>query len=169
VGWHDQEEARFRAVGGRLRNVVTPDQWQTMTEDERAGAVTRVVERLREEMKIEHETPVEWSDDPDDEGLGYDEKTGTLVIPRRHLVSGDPVALVPAVAQEVRHAWQLDVIEGRTEHPLGEVARTALAQALANYTAENPVYYTSNELELDAEMVEVAVRQGYAPEAQKRS
>jgi hypothetical protein len=56
------------------------------------------------------ETLLEWNDS-DDPGLGYDEETGAIHLPHHHLDVDDPVPLVGGLAEELRHAWQFDVIE----------------------------------------------------------
>ena len=72
------------------------------------------------------------------------------------------MALVGGLAEELRHAWQFDVIEDRLEHPLGPMGKERLAAAYAGYDAANPVAYSASELEVDAKDFAADVAAGYS-------
>lgn len=93
---------------------------------------------------------IEWNDD-DDPGLWYDEHTGAIHFPRHHLETASAEQAIGGLAEEMRHAWQFDVVDGRLEHPLGDIGRQRLDDAHAIYDANDPVKYSGSELEMDAQ------------------
>jgi hypothetical protein len=147
--WRDDDERRARALGSELRDVVFPDRWEDMDVEARSESVEVARRLLHERLGLVRETWLVWNDS-DDPGLGYDEKTGAIHVPRQHLTDADPVPLVGGLSEELRHAWQFDVIEGRLEHPLGPLGKERLAEAYAGYNADDPVAYSGSELEMEA-------------------
>jgi hypothetical protein len=90
-----------------------------------------------------------------------DEKTGAIHFPDHHLDNADAEQLVAGLAEEMRHAWQFDVVDRRLKHPLGDVGRDRLGDAYAVYDHTNPVAYSGSELEMDAQDFAADVVRGY--------
>lgn len=65
----------------------------------------------------------------------------------------DDKAMIESLVHEYRHKWQLQVIDGESEHPEGHSARTALAAADRAYEEDRLIKekHYANLLELDAE------------------
>lgn len=158
--WRGQDERLARAVGCELRDIVPPDRWADLTIEARRDCVEAARRLTYERLGLVRDTWLEWNDS-DDPGIGYDEETGAIHLPSHHLNVDDSVPLVGGLAEEMRHAWQFDVIEGRLEHPLGRVGKERLAEAYADYNAQAPVAYSGSELEMDAKDFAADVVAGY--------
>jgi hypothetical protein len=158
--WRDGDEQQARLLGDELRHIVDPDRWPDLTIEARRARVEATRRLMHEGLRLVRDTSLEWND-RDDTGFGYDEKTGSIHLPQHHLDADDPVPLVGGLAEELRHAWQFDVIEGRLEHPLGSVGTERLAEAYAHYDADDPVAYSASELEMDAKDFAADLVAGY--------
>lgn len=97
---------------------------------------------------MDRETPVVWT--LDSKERGYEETTGEIKIPRADLLEMSPEDAAALVGHEMRHAWQWEVIEGRTEPPGGPRERARFAEAHKTYDPCDEFKYTHNELERDA-------------------
>lgn len=158
--WRDEDERQARALGAELRAVVERERWPELTVAERGYCVEAARRQLHKRLGLVRETLLEWNDS-DDPGLSYDEKTGAVHLPRHHLNADYPLALVGGLAEELRHAWQFDVIEDRLEHPLGRIGKERLAAAYAGYNAADPAAYSASELEMDAKDFAADVAAGF--------
>lgn len=161
VAWHEEQDELHYRLGEELRRQIPPDRWIGATVAERREFVERAAALMALQMGTVRETPIAWVTELKGE-LEYCEHCGAIHIRREHLSLDEPSGLFAGLASEVRHAWQLDVINGPIEHPLGDSGRSALKAALASYNADNNVNYTSNTLETDAGRAQVYVGAGYA-------
>jgi hypothetical protein len=150
--WDHKERAFFRRLGNGLREILPPEGWRELGQDERQRRIEEAHRYLHREMGIKRLAPIIWTDDPDNEGAGYDQTSadGDIHYPRHHLATAAPEHLVRGLCEEMRHAWQDDVHRGLTRHPLGEVGERALEHGFATYDENNPLNDTTNRLELDA-------------------
>jgi hypothetical protein len=135
--------------------------WPSLNHESRRAVVEQARLVLHERHGLVRETWLEWNEDDDDPGMSYDEKTGAIHIPSHHLASATAEEFVGGLAEEIRHAWQFDIVDGRLEHPLGEVGRERLGDASAVYDHTNPVAYSGSELEMDAQDFAADVVSGY--------
>jgi hypothetical protein len=146
----EEEERIIRELGRSLQRVLEADRWDQLAETERAKLVEQALSASTAAMAIKHSTGIEWTDDESDEGAGYEESTGVIHVPRHHLKTKDAEWFAAAIGHEVRHAWQWDVIEGRTTPPGGPAQSEFFKQAYDAYDAEDRFKYANNELEQDA-------------------
>ena len=156
-----QEEQELRELGRELREIMEPERWNGFDPLERASRIERGHERAVSRSRIKHDTRIVWTNDETDEGAGYDEQNGNIEIPLHHLDKESAETFTGLVAHEVRHAWQRDVIEGRTEAPGRENQRTVFKRAYDSYDASDRFKYANSELELDAMDRTVHVIEGF--------
>lgn len=146
----EQEERGLHDVGRKMREIFEPERWDSFDLLEKASRVERAHEQASASMWIQHHTRIVWTDDETDGGAGYEEKNGNIEIPRQHLAKESAGTFAGLVGHELRHAWQWDVIEGRTRAPGGENQRTILKRAYESYDAGDRFRYANSELEIDA-------------------
>lgn len=144
----ERQENELRSLGRQLREIVAPEAWAKLGEEQRAETLARAFALARNQMGVHRETSVVWTSNA--KQRGYEEATGEIKIPRDDLAELSAEDAAGLVAHEMRHAWQWDVIEGRIDPPGGAQERTRLAQAHGNYDAEDEFKYTHSELEKDA-------------------
>jgi hypothetical protein len=157
--FRDDSERLGAEIGTDLRDLLSSGEWALLDSDARRLALDEARKLMHERQGLVRDTRIEW--DEDDPRAGYDEKSGVIHLPTRHLEAGSPEEALRDLAEEMRHAWEFDVIAGRLEHPLGEHGRRGLAVAYADYDADNLVSYTSNVLEGDAQDFAVDVMCAY--------
>jgi len=91
-----------------------------------------------------------------------------IVVNERVLNSNRPEWLIEVVAHEARHQWQLEVMQGKREHPDGEDGLRRLLLARTDYKNSDldlTRSYWTNELEIDAESFSRAARAAYEAES----
>lgn len=164
--WREDDEQAAKDLGAALARLLPPGRWRELDEDERRTALEAAERVMHERMSLARATSIAW-EDSDDPGLGYDERTGAIHVPEQHLGAEGVEPILGGLAEEVRHAWQFDVIEGRLQHPLGEPGKKRLADAYRVYKADDIVRYTSSELENDAKDFAADVVAGYRARREK--
>jgi len=163
VAWYEEQDEFHYQLGQELRRQVSPDRWKAASTGERKALVDEAAALMALAMGIIREAPIAWVVNLTG-ALEYCNDCGAIHIRREHLDLAEPAALFAGLASELRHAWQMDVIQGRRQHPLGNASKSAWQQALASYDADDTVEYTSNRLETDAERAQVYVGAGYVGE-----
>jgi hypothetical protein len=161
--FRDETERLAGAIGGELRDVVDHETWKDLDIEAKCDALEAARRLIHDRHELVRDTWLEWDDD-DDPGLMYDETSGAVHFPRHHLDTASAEQAVGGLAEEMRHAWQFDVVDGRLEHPLGEVGRQRLGDAHRVYDPTNLVKYTGSELEMDAQDFAADVIAGYRGE-----
>lgn len=158
--FRDETEQLAYSIGETLRDVVRVEEWKELDVAGKRRALDAARGVIHDRHGLIRETWIEW-DDSDDPGLWYDEYSGAVHFPRHHLDTTSAEQAVGGLAEEMRHAWQFDVVDGRLEHPLGAVGRERLAAAHAIYDPNDPVKYSGSELEMDAQDFAADVVTGY--------
>jgi len=161
--FRDDTERLAREIGEALRTVIDADAWDGLDVDDKGAALEEARRVIHERHGLVRGTWIEWDAD-DDPGLWYDEYSGAVHVPRHHLGTASADQAVGGLAEEMRHAWQFDVVDRRLEHPLGDVGRERLGDAHAVYDPTDPVKYSGSELEMDAQDFAADVVAGYRGE-----
>ena len=151
AAWDYDEKVVFRTIGEALREFLPVDKWQDFDTAERQRRVEKASSYVHDALGVKRPAPIIWTDDPGNEGAGYDEcsEDGEIHYPAHHLEDVDPEHLVRGLCEEMRHAWQDDVRRDLTPHPLGEVGKRALERGFATYDENNTLNDSKNALELD--------------------
>lgn len=158
--FRNETEHLARSIGEALRDVVRAEEWDELDVGAKQNALEKARRVIHERHRLARETWLEW-DESADAGLWYDEYSGAVHFPHHHLHTASAEHVVGGLAEEMRHAWQFDVVDGRLEHPLGDVGRQRLADAHAVYDPDDPVKYSGSELEMDAQDFAADVVAGY--------
>jgi hypothetical protein len=160
IKWREDVEQLARDIGAALQEVVLATEWASLDREARRVALERARRLIHDHHGLVRDTWLEWDEDYDP-GLWYDEKTGAIHFPDHHLDTATAEQCVGGLAEEMRHAWQFDVVDRRLDHPLGAIGRERLGDAYAIYDPTNAVSYSGSELEMDAQDFAADVVSGY--------
>lgn len=154
----EEEWAGWREAGKALRPVLA--EWAPGDAVERAEMLQRAHGFLREVMGVQRPTRLVFATDieGDAEGAGYDETSGYILLLLSNLEDADPAPLVAALAHEVRHAYQHDVVDGDVEDARADVWRAAFE----SYDANARFNDIANALEIDAGDAASEVGEGFS-------
>jgi hypothetical protein len=157
--WWRREKARCREHGAALRAFMPPDTWNELAPQDKPAAADVACTALCRMWGIaKHALAFEEFEDEDQHGVCEEEPPRVTLA--RWLLADAP-KLITALAHELRHGYQNAVLDLTLPHPLGEPGLRSWRQAHDDYDQGWFLNQYSNELELDAEIAEEGVREGY--------
>jgi hypothetical protein len=165
-----------RDAGHRLYDRMSPERWREAEPGERTRFAHEAHAHIREAYGLKpNELSV--SSTLGDEVLGeFDPGDGRVSVNESLLSADDPKELIDTIAHENEHALQDEIVEGRKQHPLGDLGKAEVELWRDGDRAYDPIDlvgkgYGYNPLEVDANNAARHVIDGYneAREAERES
>jgi len=149
-----ERRKRLEELGRELAGLLPlNDQWAALNERARWVWISRAHRLMRDQMRVQHDTRIRLIH------RGYEEETGEISVPSWEL--DDLRAVVSFLGHELEHAWQIDVLLGRSDPPGGAEERESFEAAYADYDPTDAAKYADNALEEDARRRAEEVLDGY--------
>jgi hypothetical protein len=139
-------------IGRELAHSIGPDRWERMPIQERSTLCEIAYETIADRLEINAAAPVADSTLAKKGLDGYSD-ANSVHYNAEQLVDDSPQRVLETLAHEYRHIWEVEVISGNLEHPLGAAGREWLQEGWSRYNADANDFddYAWNPLELDAE------------------
>jgi hypothetical protein len=152
--WRERHDAQARRAGAAVVSAVAAGAWDTAGVEERLGLLERAFTTMFPLIGLVRFVQLAVSLTLDEHGrvaAGLDEGSGVLVFPLEWVRSATWEQAVGVIAHELRHGWQLDLLEGAVEDELSDWVVPAWRADVERYDAANPAMYGSSLLEQDAD------------------